>query len=112
MSEKFSVLLVERGGSPYENPLAMEKKYYGLSLLKTDYFSSLAQSKEEDQRQCVEVVELLQQVVSSTVVTTFLVADCKKDILSGQDELSSFCKKNVGILYHGSCPVGSAVHSD
>lgn len=43
LSEKFSVLLVERGGSPYENPLVMEKKYYGFSLLSTDELSSLAQ---------------------------------------------------------------------
>ncbi|KAI9169307.1 hypothetical protein LWI28_010548 [Acer negundo] len=44
LSEKFTVLLVERGNSPYGNPLVIDKKYYGLSLLKTDEFSSVAQS--------------------------------------------------------------------
>ncbi|KAK2636197.1 hypothetical protein Ddye_030989 [Dipteronia dyeriana] len=44
LSEKFTVLLVERGGSPYGNPLVIDKKYYGLSLLQTDEFSSVAQS--------------------------------------------------------------------
>ena len=44
LSEKFSVLLVERGGSPYENPTILDKSLYGLSLLETDEFSSVAQS--------------------------------------------------------------------
>ncbi|XP_056164761.1 (R)-mandelonitrile lyase-like isoform X1 [Syzygium oleosum] len=44
LSEKFSVLLVERGGSPYEDPLVMDRKYYGFSLLNTDEYSSVAQS--------------------------------------------------------------------
>ncbi|XP_030543147.1 (R)-mandelonitrile lyase-like isoform X2 [Rhodamnia argentea] len=44
LSEKFSVLLVERGGSPYGNPLVMDRKYYGFSLLNTDEYSSVAQS--------------------------------------------------------------------
>ncbi|KAK3223029.1 hypothetical protein Dsin_010054 [Dipteronia sinensis] len=44
LSEKFTVLLVERGNSPFGNPLVIDKKYYGLSLLQTDEFSSVAQS--------------------------------------------------------------------
>ncbi|KAM1517886.1 protein HOTHEAD-like isoform X1 [Malus sylvestris] len=44
LSEKFSVLLVERGGSPYENPLIMENKNFGLSLVQTDEYTSVAQS--------------------------------------------------------------------
>ncbi|KAL5761764.1 hypothetical protein ACOSP7_018028 [Xanthoceras sorbifolium] len=44
LSEKFTVLLVERGGSPYGNPLVIDRKYYGFSLIQTDEFSSVAQS--------------------------------------------------------------------
>lgn len=44
LSERFSVLLVERGGSPYGNPLVLDKKYYGLSLILTDEYTSVAQS--------------------------------------------------------------------
>ncbi|XP_015895128.2 protein HOTHEAD isoform X2 [Ziziphus jujuba] len=44
LSERFSVLLVERGGSSFENPFILEKKYYGFSLLQTDEHTSLAQS--------------------------------------------------------------------
>ncbi|KDP41210.1 hypothetical protein JCGZ_15617 [Jatropha curcas] len=44
LSERFSVLLIERGGSPYGNPLILNKMYYGYSLLQTDEFSSVAQS--------------------------------------------------------------------
>ncbi|XWS64254.1 hypothetical protein CRYUN_Cryun06bG0170500 [Craigia yunnanensis] len=43
LSEKFSVLLVERGGSPYGNPLVLNKSFYGFSLIQTDEFSSVAQ---------------------------------------------------------------------
>ncbi|XP_021299643.1 protein HOTHEAD-like [Herrania umbratica] len=43
LSEKFSVLLVERGGSPYGNPLVLDKRFYGFSLIQTDEFSSVAQ---------------------------------------------------------------------
>ncbi|CAN0923641.1 (R)-mandelonitrile lyase-like [Linum grandiflorum] len=44
LSEKFSVLLIERGGSPYGNPWITDKCFFGFSLLKTDEFSSVAQS--------------------------------------------------------------------
>ncbi|KAL5553862.1 hypothetical protein UlMin_041263 [Ulmus minor] len=44
LSEKFSVLLVERGSSPFENQLILDKHYYGLSLLHTDEYTSVAQS--------------------------------------------------------------------
>lgn len=44
LSERFTVLLVERGGSPYGNPLVLDKKYYGLSLIQTDEYTSVAQS--------------------------------------------------------------------
>ncbi|XP_022726712.1 protein HOTHEAD-like [Durio zibethinus] len=43
LSEKFSVLLVERGGSPYGNPLVLDKRLYGFSLIQTDEFTSVAQ---------------------------------------------------------------------
>jgi len=44
LSEKFSVLLVERGGSPYGNPLVIDRRYYGIPLLETDKYMSVAQS--------------------------------------------------------------------
>lgn len=44
LSQNFSVLLVERGGSPYGNPLVTDRSFYGFSLLQTDEFSSVAQS--------------------------------------------------------------------
>ncbi|KAG2259769.1 hypothetical protein Bca52824_079063 [Brassica carinata] len=44
LSEKFSVLVIERGGSPFGDPLVEEKKYFGYSLLKTDEYTSVAQS--------------------------------------------------------------------
>lgn len=44
LSENFSVLLVERGGSPYGNPFILESNYYGFSLLQTDEYASVAQS--------------------------------------------------------------------
>ncbi|PRQ40767.1 putative (R)-mandelonitrile lyase [Rosa chinensis] len=44
LSEKFSVLLVERGGSPYGDPFILESKQYGFSLLQTDEYTSVAQS--------------------------------------------------------------------
>ncbi|XP_050277157.1 (R)-mandelonitrile lyase-like [Quercus robur] len=44
LSEKFSVLLVERGGSPYGNPLVLDKRYYGFALIETDEYTSVAQS--------------------------------------------------------------------
>lgn len=70
--------------------------------------------KEEDLRQCVEMVELLQQVVSSQAVTVFLGVERKKDSLLGQEQLSGFCKKNVRTFYHyhGGCLIGSVVDSD
>ncbi|KAF8378457.1 hypothetical protein HHK36_029797 [Tetracentron sinense] len=43
LSERFSVLLVERGGSPYDDPFILERKKCGLSLIQTDEFSSVAQ---------------------------------------------------------------------
>ncbi|KAI3970921.1 hypothetical protein MKX01_024568 [Papaver californicum] len=41
---EFSVLLVERGGSPYGNPLVSESKNYGIALMQTNEFSSISQS--------------------------------------------------------------------
>lgn len=35
LSEKFSVLLIERGGSPYGNPLVTDRRYYGFPLIQT-----------------------------------------------------------------------------
>ncbi|GLT66257.1 hypothetical protein SLA2020_386310 [Shorea laevis] len=42
LSEKFSVLVVERGGSPYGNPF-LDREYYGYPLIQADEFSSVAQ---------------------------------------------------------------------
>ncbi|KAI3902500.1 hypothetical protein MKW92_045843 [Papaver armeniacum] len=44
LSNEFSVLLVERGGSPYGNPLISESRNYGLALMQTNEFSSISQS--------------------------------------------------------------------
>ncbi|KAJ6432288.1 hypothetical protein OIU84_019515 [Salix udensis] len=44
LSERFSVLVIERGGSPYGNPMVSDKIYYGFPLLHPDEFSSVAQS--------------------------------------------------------------------
>ncbi|XP_050236684.1 protein HOTHEAD-like [Mercurialis annua] len=44
LSHKFSVLLIERGGSPFGNPLIWNKMYYGFALLQTDELASVAQS--------------------------------------------------------------------
>ncbi|XP_050238138.1 protein HOTHEAD-like [Mercurialis annua] len=44
LSERFSVLVVERGRSPYENPSILNKMYNTYLLLETDEFSSVAQS--------------------------------------------------------------------
>ncbi|KAJ7953822.1 Protein HOTHEAD [Quillaja saponaria] len=44
LSKRFNVLLVERGGSPYGNPLVMEKKFCGFSFIQTDKYNSVAQS--------------------------------------------------------------------
>ncbi|XP_058096430.1 (R)-mandelonitrile lyase-like [Magnolia sinica] len=44
LSKRYSVLLVDRGGSPYGNPLIEEKKNYGFPLIQTDNFSSIAQA--------------------------------------------------------------------
>ncbi|KAL9856418.1 putative (R)-mandelonitrile lyase [Arabidopsis thaliana] len=44
LSEKYSVLVIERGGSPFGDPLVEERKYFGYSLLNTDEYSSVAQS--------------------------------------------------------------------
>ncbi|CAI0437851.1 unnamed protein product [Linum tenue] len=53
LSEKYSVLVVERGGSPYGNPWITEKLFYGFSLLQTDELTSVAQAfVTEDGVQC------------------------------------------------------------
>ncbi|CAA0202542.1 unnamed protein product [Arabidopsis thaliana] len=44
LSEKYSVLVIERGGSPLGDPLVEERKYFGYSLLNTNEYSSVAQS--------------------------------------------------------------------
>ncbi|KAL5981222.1 hypothetical protein ACLOJK_029143 [Asimina triloba] len=43
LSQKYSVLLVERGGSPYGNPLIEERKKTGDALYQTDRFTSISQ---------------------------------------------------------------------
>ncbi|XP_027187856.2 (R)-mandelonitrile lyase-like [Cicer arietinum] len=43
LSEKFSVLLIERGDSPYGNPLIIDRKYYGFPLIQKDNHMSVAQ---------------------------------------------------------------------
>ncbi|XP_034932232.1 (R)-mandelonitrile lyase-like [Populus alba] len=44
LSERYSVLLVERGSSPYENPFVLDKRFYGFPLFQTNEFSSVSQS--------------------------------------------------------------------
>ncbi|KAJ6768320.1 GLUCOSE-METHANOL-CHOLINE (GMC) OXIDOREDUCTASE FAMILY PROTEIN [Salix koriyanagi] len=44
LSKRYSVLVVERGSSPYENPSVLQKKFYGFPLLQTNEFSSISQS--------------------------------------------------------------------
>lgn len=44
LSQKFSVLLIERGGSPYGNPFIIDRRYYGFPLIETDKYMSVAQS--------------------------------------------------------------------
>ncbi|KAJ6322434.1 hypothetical protein OIU77_012307 [Salix suchowensis] len=44
LSKRYSVLVVERGSSPYENPSVLQKKFYGFPLLQTNEFSSVSQS--------------------------------------------------------------------
>lgn len=36
LSHNFSVLLIERGGSPYGNPLVIDRRYYGFPLIQND----------------------------------------------------------------------------
>lgn len=49
LSQRYSVLLVERGGSPYGNPFIEEKEKYGYVYLETDEFTSAAQQfRSED----------------------------------------------------------------
>ncbi|KAF8378458.1 hypothetical protein HHK36_029798 [Tetracentron sinense] len=43
LSESFSVLLVERGGPPYDDPFVLERKKSGFPFIQTDEFSSVAQ---------------------------------------------------------------------
>ncbi|KAL5978406.1 hypothetical protein ACLOJK_029523 [Asimina triloba] len=43
LSQRYSVLLVERGGSPYGNPLIEDKEKYGFVNLQTDEFTSVSQ---------------------------------------------------------------------
>ncbi|KAK9750757.1 hypothetical protein RND81_02G219500 [Saponaria officinalis] len=43
LSEKFSVLLIERGGSPYKDPTILERTKFGLPLIQTNKFTSVAQ---------------------------------------------------------------------
>ncbi|KAL1356003.1 hypothetical protein HN51_007980 [Arachis hypogaea] len=43
LSQKFSVLLIERGGSPYGNPYVTERRFYGFPLIQTDKYMSVAQ---------------------------------------------------------------------
>ncbi|XWS34115.1 hypothetical protein CRYUN_Cryun21dG0012000 [Craigia yunnanensis] len=66
LSEKFSVLLVERGGSPYGNPLVLDKRFYGFSLIQTDEFSSVAQD----------------------FISTDGVRNCKGGVLGGSSDLN------------------------
>ncbi|KAL5981219.1 hypothetical protein ACLOJK_029140 [Asimina triloba] len=43
LSQKYSVLLVERGGSPYGNPLIEERRNFGDAFYQTDQFTSISQ---------------------------------------------------------------------
>jgi hypothetical protein len=44
LSERYSVLLVERGSSPYKNPFVLDKRFYGFALFQTNEFSSVSQT--------------------------------------------------------------------
>ncbi|KAF5197911.1 Hothead-like [Thalictrum thalictroides] len=43
LSQKYSLLLIERGGSPFNNPMISEATNFGLPLIQTDEFLSIAQ---------------------------------------------------------------------
>ncbi|KAL9226202.1 hypothetical protein vseg_002040 [Gypsophila vaccaria] len=43
LSEKFSVLIIERGRSPYNDPTILERTEFGLPLIQTNKFTSVAQ---------------------------------------------------------------------
>ncbi|KAL5981206.1 hypothetical protein ACLOJK_029127 [Asimina triloba] len=43
LSQNYSVLLVERGGSPYGNPLIEERRNFGFPFFQTDEFTSISQ---------------------------------------------------------------------
>ncbi|KAL5981213.1 hypothetical protein ACLOJK_029134 [Asimina triloba] len=48
LSQKYSVLLVERGGSPYGNPLIEDRLLYDFANIRTDEFSSVSQAFRGD----------------------------------------------------------------
>lgn len=43
LSEKFSVLVIERGGSPYGKPTIFERSEFGYPLVETNKYTSVAQ---------------------------------------------------------------------
>lgn len=70
--------------------------------------------KEEDLQRCVEMLELLQRVVSSQAVSMFFGVEHSGSILSGQEDATGFCRKNVRTFYHyhGGCAMGLVVDED
>ena len=64
----------------------------------------------------MRLVELLKRVEGSEPVATFLGAKRRTNnlMMSSEDEVRKFCKKNVKTFYHyhGGCVVGSVVDKD
>jgi choline dehydrogenase-like flavoprotein len=63
---------------------------------------------------CLEMVLHLQHVARSETVTFFLGTQAHDKLVAGDEELKSFCIKNVRTYYHyhGGCVVGSVVDEE
>ena len=103
---------------PVAAKLAFPASKGKLKLINTDprknpsvKFNYLA--KEEDSRGCIRLVKLLQKIQTSQSISLFLGTKKHNNVLvmSSEDELRNFCKKNVRTYYHyhGGCRVGSVV---
>lgn len=73
-------------------------------------------ANEEDSNGCVKLVELLNRVERSQSIDLFLGTEHKKNnlMMTSEDEVRKFCKKNVRTFYHyhGGCIVGEVVDKD
>lgn len=70
--------------------------------------------KEKDLEECTKMVQLLNKIARSRSVVLFLGEEPQNNLMSSQDELRNFCKKNVRTYYHyhGGSTVGSVVDDD